>query len=311
MSYLDPSPPPLNLPRLLPLVAVIPAAGFGTRLRPLTNTLPKEMLPVGRQLALEQIVAEMRAAGITKIVFVLSPAKEALIRGRFGDADSEADLTFAYALQPEMKGLGDAILQAAPHLSPDRPFVVALGDAVFEEPQIGGLTRRLAEATVISEAAVGLAVQRVSREHLSKYGVVRPLSPAAEGDSSFPITDIIEKPSPEEAPSDYAATARYVVSPDVFDVLRETKPGKGGEIQFTDAMRALLAAGRGGVAVPLIPGEARHDLGGLDSYFKAFAAFALRDPEHGESLRAYLKARLAADPPYENPLNSRKEDTQA
>jgi UTP--glucose-1-phosphate uridylyltransferase len=294
-------------PGLLPTVAVIPAAGFGTRLRPLTNTLPKEMLPVGRSLALEQIVAEMQAVGITKVVFVLSPVKEPLIRGRFGDIDPETGMTFAYVLQHEMRGLGDAILQAESEVPGDRPFVVALGDAVFEEPQVGGLTRRLAAAAAETNAAVGLTVQRVPRERISKYGVVKPASGNGSGGTSFRIIDIVEKPAPEDAPSDYAATARYVVSPDVFAVLRETKPGKGGEIQFTDAMRSLLADGRIGVAVPLQSDESRHDLGGLESYFKAFAAFALADPDHGASLRAYLEERLGSR---EDPLRTRKEDTQ-
>jgi UTP--glucose-1-phosphate uridylyltransferase len=209
-------------------------------------------------------------------------------------------------LQPEMRGLGDAILQAESEVPTDRPFVVALGDAVFEEPEIGGLTRRLAVASAEAGAAVGLTVQRVPQERLSKYGVVKPVSASAGGGDSFLISDIVEKPAPGEAPSDYAATARYVVSPDVFAVLRETKPGKGGEIQFTDAMRSLLASGRIGVAVPLQSGEARHDLGGLESYFKAFAAFALADPDHGASLRAYLEERFATR---EDPLRTRKEDT--
>ncbi len=308
MSHSDSSP---ISPGLLPTVAVIPAAGFGTRLRPLTNTLPKEMLPVGRSLALEQIVAEMQAAGITKIVFVLSPVKEPLIRGRFGDTDPETGITFAYVQQAEMRGLGDAILQAEAEVPEDRPFVVALGDAVFEEPWLGGLTRRLVVAAAEADAAVGLTVQRVPRERISKYGVVKPAagwSQTRSGDTFFRITDIVEKPAPEDAPSDYAATARYVVSPDVFAVLRETRPGKGGEIQFTDAMRSLLAAGRTGVAVPLQSDEARHDLGGLESYFKAFAAFALADPDHGASLRSYLEERLASG---NDSLRTRKEDTQA
>ncbi len=294
----------------LPIVAVIPAAGFGTRLRPLTNTLPKEMLPVGRHLALEQIVAEMQAAGITKIVFVLSPAKESLIRGRFGETDAETGTAFAYVLQKEMRGLGDAILRAEAQVPGDRPFVVALGDAVFEEAVVGGLTRRLVTAAAAADAAVGLTVQQVPPERISKYGIVKPASVpvSVNSDGFFRITDIVEKPAPGDAPSDYAATARYVVSPDVFAVLRETKPGKGGEIQFTDAMRTLLAAGRTGVAVPLLPDEARHDLGGLDSYFKAFAAFALADPDHGVSLRAYLEDRFSSS---KDSLVTRKEDTQA
>lgn len=305
----SPSSGPVSIPGLLPTVAVIPAAGFGTRLRPLTNTLPKEMLPVGRSLALEKIVAELQAAGMTKIVFVLSPIKESMIRGRFGETDPETGTTFAYVSQPEMRGLGDAILRAEDEVLRDRPFVVALGDTVFEEPQIGGLTRRLALAAATTGAAVGLTVQRVPRERISKYGVVKPVS-GTDTDTDSPfffVDDIVEKPTPEDAPSEYAATARYVVSPGVFAVLRDTRPGKNGEIQFTDALRSLLVSGRTGVAVPLHPSEARHDLGGLESYFKAFAAFALADPDHGASLRAYLEERFAA---HEDSLRTRKEETQ-
>lgn len=278
---------------LRPRVAVIPAAGFGTRLRPLTDALPKEMLPVGRRLALEHIVAEMKGAGMERLVFVLSAVKEPLIRARFGEGDGDG-LRFAYVLQPEMRGLGDAVLQAAPVVE-DAPFVVALGDAVFEEPTPGALITRLLEAFLSENAAVGLAVQRVPRERLSRYGVVQPIG-ASAGGAVLPINDIIEKPSPEEAPSDYAAAARYVLSPEVFAALRHTPPGRGGEIQLTDALRALLQAGRRGVAVPLAADEARHDIGGLDSYFRAFAAFALRDADHGEALRGWLKDRVASVP---------------
>ena len=270
--------------------AVIPAAGFGTRLRPLSDAIPKEMLPVGRHLALERIVAELVAAGIHRIVFVLSPAKEAFIRGRFGDGRD--GVSFSYALQAEMRGLGDAILRAEPALRPGEPFVVALGDAVFEEPEPGGLTGRLVRTCAEQGADVGLVVQKVPRERISKYGVVAP-APGSTADGPFlAISDIVEKPSPEEAPSEYAAAARYVVPGDVFDEIRRTPPGKGGEIQLTDALRSLLRAGRRGVAVPLGAGEARHDLGGLDSYYRAFVTFALADGEHGADLRAYLEHTL-------------------
>lgn len=279
---------------LLPTTAIVPAAGFGTRLRPLTDAIPKEMLPVGRRLALEHIVDELKAAGMTTIVFVLSPAKEAFIRKHFGDgADG---ITFRYAIQPEMRGLGEAVLRAEPFVEGERPFVVALGDAVFDEPVRGGLTRRLAASAAESEASVGLIVQRVPRERISRYGVVTPTDAdaLAQGSTplSFAISDIVEKPAPEEAPSEFAAAARYIARPGIFATLRETPPGKGGEIQLTDALRMQLQEGRPGVAVPLQAGEVRHDIGSLDSYFKAFAAFALADPEQGEAFRAYLRERL-------------------
>lgn len=278
--------------------AVVPAAGFGTRLRPLTGgALPKEMLPVGRRLALEHIVDELRAAGMTRIVFVLSPVKEALIRRHFGEA-GEGGVSFGYALQPEMRGLGEAVLRAREFVEADAPFVVALGDAVFEEPETGGLTRRLVEAVTGENAALGLVVQRVPREQIGRYGVVTPAHALPDPNTEsapFVIRDIVEKPAPGDAPSDFAAAARYVVPWAVFAALNETPPGKNGEIQLTDALRTLLQAGQDGIAVPLQAGETRHDLGALDSYFKAFAAFALRDPEVGEDLRAWLRTHLSSE----------------
>jgi UTP--glucose-1-phosphate uridylyltransferase len=292
----EPTPPDAgNAPSVRrPAVAVVPAAGFGSRLRPLTDITPKEMLPVGRRVALERIVDELRAAGMVRIVFVLSPAKEPLIRGHFGEG--APGTSFDYVIQPEMRGLGDAVLRAEPHVRVGEPFVVALGDAVFEEPKEGSVTTRLADAFAASpdQAALGLVVQQVPRERLSRYGVVRPAGAASA--EPFPISDIVEKPTPAKAPSDYAAAARYILTTDIFDILRATRPGQNGEIQLTDAMRAILAQGRTGVAVPLKPGEVRHDIGGLDSYFKAFAAFALTDPEQGDGLRAYLEERLALPP---------------
>jgi UTP--glucose-1-phosphate uridylyltransferase len=276
--------------------AVVPAAGFGTRLRPLTNAVPKEMLPVGGKPALERIADELRAAGITEVVFVLSPSKLAGIQGYFGDgADG---VTYRYALQPEMRGLGDAVLRAEPLLTGGGPFVVALGDAVFEEPAPGGLTGRLCAEFTRRDATVGLIVQKVARERISRYGVVRPAELA--GDSANPgdgdsllISDIVEKPAPEDAPSDLAAAARYVVRPEIFDTLRETPPGKGGEVQLTDALRAELGRGETGIAVPLRAGEVRHDIGSLETYYRAFAAFALADAENGPGLATYLRSRLS------------------
>lgn len=283
-----------------PFVAVVPAAGLGTRLRPLTTSgaLPKEMLPVGRKLALERIVEEMIAAGAGRVVFVLSPAKEALVRQHFGSGEN-----FVYVRQPEMRGLGDAVLRAAGAVTsvnakvgaaaPQR-FVVALGDAVFEEPAPGGLTRRLWDATARANADVGLVVRRVAHEHLSRYGVVRPAGGASADDvaAPFPISDIVEKPHPDQAPSPWAAAARYVLSPDVFAVLKSTPPAASGEVQLTDALRTMLAQGGVGVAAPLRAGEVRHDLGGLDGYFRAFAAFALQDPDHGPALAAWLREQV-------------------
>jgi UTP--glucose-1-phosphate uridylyltransferase len=261
------------------VVAIVPAAGLGTRLRPLSDAIPKEMLPVGRALALERIVAELHAAGIERIVFVVSPQKEPFLKKHFGDG-------FGYALQPEMRGLGDAILQARPYSQGASRLLIALGDAVFEEPQVGGLTRRV----LATDSPLSIAVQQVPRERLSKYGVVAPT--LLGGGAMFAIRDIVEKPSPEDAPSDFAVTARYVLPDTLFETLEKTPPGKGGEVQLTDALQTLLRAGMPGCAVPLLPGETRHDIGGFETYFKAFVTFAMNDPEYGAALRTYLKETL-------------------
>jgi|GEM_PF-249262 UTP--glucose-1-phosphate uridylyltransferase len=273
-----------------PKVAVVPAAGFGTRLRPLTHAIPKEMLPVGGKLALEWIIAELVGAGICHIILVVSPAKEPTMRHYFGESGDGYGIS--YAIQPEMRGLGDAILQAEPYITENRPFVVALGDAIFEEPTPGGLTRRLCEAVLSAEARLGLAVQRVPRERISRYGVIKPTHPDDVTRQAIPITDIVEKPAPEDAPSDLAAAARYFAYPDVFTTIRETPPGKNGEIQFTDSMRLQLASGNTGIAIPLQSGEVRHDIGNLETYYRAFTTFALADAENGLALRSFLKERL-------------------
>lgn len=273
-----------NSPRLR--TAVVPAAGLGTRLRPLTSgVLPKEMLPVGRRLALEIIVDELRAAGIERIVFVLSPTKEPLIRRHFGEVAGGTSL--AYAIQPEMRGLGDAVLHAAPFIdSAEESFLIALGDAVFEEPVAGGLSTRL----MASGSEMALVVQRVPRERLSRYGVIAPKMGIGNADEAFAIRDIIEKPPIDEAPSEFAAAARYVVPSRIFGLLRDTPPSKNGEVQLTDALRRLLAEGASGTAVPLRSGEVRHDLGGMDSYFRAFVTFATRDAEFGPGFADWLRS---------------------
>jgi len=261
------------------VVAIVPAAGLGTRLRPLSDAIPKEMLPVGRQLALERIVEELRVAGAERIVFVVSSAKEAFLRKHFGNG-------FGYVLQSEMRGLGHAVLQARAEVQGASRLIVALGDAVFEEPTLGGITRRLLD----TDSPLAIAVQPVPRERLSRYGIV---APAAEPlGPVFAIRDIVEKPEPEEAPSNFAVTARYVLPDTVFGALEITTPGKGGEIQLTDAIRTLLKTGTPAVAVPLQSGETRHDIGGFETYFKAFFTFALQDPDYGAALRDYLKETL-------------------
>lgn len=265
-------------------------------MRPLSDAIPKELLPLGRKTALQHLVSELTSAGIQRIVFVTSPAKETALRGAFGDFDKETGTEFRYALQQTMRGLGDAILQAQTFVQQNEPILVALGDAVMSEPTIGGLTARLIESCASDKQTVGLAVQEVPPEKISRYGIVDPVKASdIAKDAFFAIQGIVEKPKPEVAPSNFAAAARYVLPFAVFETLQMTAPDGKGEVQLTDAMRTLLGTGHPGVAVPLRPDEMRHDIGGFDSYYRAFVLFALADSETGVGFRRELSTILTAN----------------
>jgi UTP--glucose-1-phosphate uridylyltransferase len=277
-----------------PTLAVVPAAGLGTRLRPLSSAIPKEMLPVGGKVALERIVDELIAAGIERAVFVLSAAKEPLIKNYFGTQFSTPHGTIAidYAFQTEMRGLGDAILCASDYILDNEPFVVALGDTVFEEPVVGGLLRRVMQAA--QHSTMGVAVQEVPEAKISRYGIVAPCG--ATNSTPFGIQTIVEKPEIKDAPSRFAVAARYVVPFDLLAILQTIPPNpQNGEIQLTDALRVLLGRGNG-QAVPLSNGEARHDLGNKESYYKAFLTFCLQDADTKKALQAFCQETLFSPP---------------
>lgn len=235
--------------------AVIPAAGHGTRFLPVTRVIPKEMLPIGAKPALELIVDEAREAGATEIVMVISRGKE-LIREYFKDA---ADITFVY--QAEQRGLGHAVFQAAERVKDERENVlVLLGDAV-----VSGCSASR-EMVAVSKAHGGAGVigcERVPREKTSRYGIL-------ELDGTGRIVDMVEKPWPEDAPSDIAVAGRYLLDPAVFGCLADQEAGVGGEIQLTDAIRRTLREHPAYACV--YPGR-RQDIGNPDGYFKALEAF--------------------------------------
>jgi UTP--glucose-1-phosphate uridylyltransferase len=282
-----------NLVANLPTWAVVPAAGLGTRLRPLSSALPKEMLPVGGKVALERILDELAAAGITDAIIVLSHAKEPLIKGYFGTqfATTHGPMTVHYAIQTAMRGLGDAILCAEGLLPAGESFVVALGDTVFEEPVVGGLLNRVIQSA--QEAAMGVAVQEVPEEKISRYGIIAPLdvpNTTSDQHQPFAMRTIVEKPAPADAPSRFAVAARYVLPFETLAILRETPPASNGEIQLTDALVTLLERHNGqafGQAVPLQSGEVRHDLGNKESYYKSFLTFSLQDADTKEAFQAF------------------------
>jgi len=288
-------------------LAVVPVAGRGTRLLPLTKSQPKEMLPVGRKPVVQYVVEELARCGIGRLLFVTGPGKTA-IENHF-DIDAELieslresgreellaelafereDLEYFYTRQRRQLGLGHAVLCARPVVG-DQSFVVALGDSIIGLNAESRVVRTMIEAFESRGAEVVVALEEVPAEEVENYGIAQPRRGA---DVVFELDDLIEKPSRAEAPSNLAVAARYVCSPVIFDYLEKTQPGKGDEIQLTDAIRALIHDGRRVLGVRLSPAEKRFDIGNFESYFEAFAEFALADPQYGPALRAHLAGLL-------------------
>jgi len=261
-------------------LAILPAAGFGTRLRPLTDVSPKELLPLGRRPVFDWILGELEDAGVRHAVGVVSPAKESVFRSRYGARFGAIDLE--WVIQAEMRGLGDAVACAAGPASGAESLLVALADAVVEEKVPGGLTKRL----LASDAPIAIAVQEVAADRVSRYGIVEPAQ--SEPGKAFPIRGIVEKPSVESAPSRFAVCARYRLPVSIFGALDSISVRPGLEKALTPAIDLLISQGVGAVAFPLQPGEVRHDIGSFDTYFRAFLTFALHDEEHGAALRTTL-----------------------
>lgn len=291
--------------------AVIPAAGLGTRLLPCTKSQPKEMLPVGRLPTIQHVVEELFRSGIDNICMItgwqkraiedhfdLSHGGEKAARAgqKWGHVPlGELNRRLFYVRQAEQKGLGDAVLHGEVFVGQE-PFLVALGDSIIHSPHEPILLERLMAAHCAADDVFAtIAVEQVPREHVIRYGIVAPRGPMVPGEATV-LEDIIEKPKVDEAPSQYAVAARYVFSPLIFEALRTTKPGKSGEIQLTDAVRALIHSGHKCQVVPLCNGERRYDIGNYNSYFRAFIDLALADEVEGPGLRKYLQGLLANTP---------------
>ena len=292
-------------------IAVIPVAGRGTRLLPLTKSQPKEMLPVGGKPVVQYVVEELARCGIGRLLFVTGPGKTA-IENHF-DVDSELianlretgkeellkdlafereDLEYFYTRQRRQLGLGHAVLCAEPMVG-GQCFVVALGDSIIGLHAQSQIVRQMVEEFESSGAAAVIAFEEVPPEEVVHYGIARP-----KGDpgSVFELADLIEKPEVADAPSNLAVAARYVFSPAIFDHLRKTPPGKGDEIQLTDAIRMLIADGGRVLGISLPEAQRRFDIGNFESYFQAFVEFALADPQHGPALRSFAAKLLEGGP---------------
>jgi UTP--glucose-1-phosphate uridylyltransferase len=292
-------------------IAVVPVAGLGTRLLPATKSQPKEMLPVGRKPVVQYVAEELTRVGIRRVLFVTGPGK-ASIENHFdsngelietlrasGKEELLEELSFErspmqhfYTRQRQLLGLGHAVLCARRFVG-DQPFVVALGDSIIGMHAESDVVRRMTRLFVERGAAAVIAFEEVPEEDVSLYGIARP---KGEGEV-FEIEDLVEKPSRQEAPSRLAIAARYVLSPAIFAALERTEPGKGDEIQLTDAIRALLRDGGRAWGVRLHGGERRYDIGNFESYFRAFVEFALADPRYGPGLRRELEELLSVPHP--------------
>jgi UTP--glucose-1-phosphate uridylyltransferase len=289
-------------------LAIVPVAGQGTRLLPSTKSQPKEMLPVGRKPVVQYVVEELMLSGICRVLFVTGPGKTSIENHFDINAELIASLRetgkeelleeldferqnvqYFYTRQRRQLGLGHAVLCARP-LVGAQPFVVALGDSILGLNAQSDIVRRMVAEFERTGADAVIALENVPREDVVHYGIARPRDSAGP---VFELADIIEKPGVAEAPSTLAVAARYVFAPGIFDLLEKTRPGKGGEIQLTDAIRLLIQQGGKVLGMRLGDQERRFDIGNFESYFKAFLEFALQDPRYGAELRDHVRQLLA------------------
>jgi UTP--glucose-1-phosphate uridylyltransferase len=285
--------------------AVIPAAGLGTRFLPATKAQPKEMLPLVDKPAIQYVVEEAVRAGLDDILIVTGRGKQAiedhfdrsteledLLTGK-GDQDklelvrSISDMAHVhYIRQKAPLGLGHAVGVAERHVG-DEPFAVLLGDDVIDEGE--KLLSELVAAYERHETSV-VAAMEVERSQIKAYGAVAPAEEIEPG--LFRMADIVEKPAPEEAPSNLAVIGRYVLHPEIFAALRRTEPGAGGEIQLSDALKDLVHGSDRGVLAYAFSGT-RYDAGDKNDYLRATVELAARRDDIGPSFVAYLRRFLA------------------
>ena len=279
--------------------AVFPVAGIGSRFLPATKASPKEMLPIVDKPLIQYAVEEAAAAGITDLIFVtgrnkraiedhfdLNPELEVSLRGKpdlleIARGVLPAGCRCIYIRQAEPLGLGHAVLCAQPVVG-NEPFAVLLADDLIDAqpPTLARMTRRFE-----AEGCSLLGVEEVPREHTGSYGIVSAVDPSAEVSE---VRAIVEKPAPKDAPSTLAVVGRYILTPAIFDLLAAGKPGRGGEIQLTDAIAGLLGGER---VLAMQVGGTRYDCGSKLGYLKATVALGLRHAETGEAFGKFLAQR--------------------
>jgi UTP--glucose-1-phosphate uridylyltransferase len=278
--------------------AVIPAAGLGTRFLPATKAQPKEMLPIVDKPAIQFVVEEAINSGIDDIIIITGRGKRAIEdhfdrsfeleyalreKGKMDLLKQVVDISeladIHYLRQKEMKGLGHAVYCARDHIG-NEPFAVLLGDSIVNSHV--PCTRQMMNYHHRFKGSI-IAVEEVPLDKISNYGVVDP-DPLDAG--IFRIKDLVEKPKPEDAPSNLGIIGRYILTPAIFDIIKNTKPGKGGEVQLTDALRALRQEEE--MYACRFQGKL-YDIGNKLDYLKASVEMGLDNKEIGSKFREYLK----------------------
>jgi UTP--glucose-1-phosphate uridylyltransferase len=285
--------------------AVIPAAGMATRFLPATKAVPKELLPVVDRPVLQYIVEEAAAAGIKDVLLITGRGKTSMVdhfdrrpdvearleeKGdfeRLAEVRRTSELADIYTCrQGEPLGLGHAVGVAASHIG-DNAFAVLLGDEFvdLDEPLLPSMLDLQAQT-----GGIVLAFVEVKPEETARYGIAS-VSPSGYGDNIVEVTGLVEKPAPEEAPSNLAVLGRYILPASIFDAIQNTKPGSGGEIQLTDAMAALLTDGT--PVHGIIYRGHRYDTGMPLGYLQAVVQLAVKRADLGEEFRSWLEEFVA------------------
>ena len=278
--------------------AIIPAAGLGTRFLPATKALAKEMLPIVDKPTIQFIIEEALASGIEDIVIVDGKSKRSIedhfdsnpelennLKEKGKDellklVEETTDINLYFIRQSHPRGLGDAVLTAKSFIG-DEPFVVMLGDDLMADET--PLTKQLIDRYNTTGEST-LAVMKVPHEQVSEYGVIAPEKEVEDG--LHQVNSFVEKPKPEDAPSDLAIIGRYLLTPEIFEELENTAPGKGNEIQLTDAIDSLNK--RQHVYAHEFKGK-RYDIGSKIGFLTTNIEYGLNHPQTGEDLKQYIK----------------------
>lgn len=284
--------------------AVLPAAGYGTRFLPATKAQPKETIPVLDRPTIQYMVEEAVRAGLDDLLIVTGRNKQAIedhfdrnpeLEDALSEKGKEEELeevvrlarlaVLHYVRQPVQRGLGHAVLQARKHVG-DEPFAVLLGDDILDPDE--PFLEHMLETFERTRRPV-VAVTAVAEQQISSYGVVA--SEARDAEGVHDVHDLVEKPAPEDAPSNLAIIGRYVLTPEVFDVIERTEPGSDGEIQLTDALKTMA---REEAIVAVEYTGARHDIGDVLGFLKANVALAADRPDLSKEFLDWLEEFLRA-----------------